>query len=370
MAQGVKTLAVVGTTLVGLVLIGCADGAAPTAVPTAEVAPVTPAPATPTPATPVPTLSPVAAAATSVPPTQTPQAPSPTPAAPTAEVTAEIKNFAHQDLVVTVGTEVTWVNQDEALHTTTSGSQGDPSGIWNSSTLGKGDTYSFTFNQVGTFIYFCRVHPSTMNGTVTVLPPGEARAAPSPTAAPAPQPTATVAPAPRPAATEAPAPSPTPTAVTAQEPTPVPASTTAPPPGAGTSAGVSESVTIEIVRAAEPIAVDIVDFRLLNLTVHVGTTVTWTNLDPVPHTTTAGSPGSPSGEWDSSFLSENQEYSFKFTQAGTFPYFCRIHPSMTGRVTVEGSSRSNPASSSADTQTPTPTPTATPASTSSSSSGY
>ena len=361
MAQGVKTLAVVGTTLVGLVLIGCADGAAPTplpdtstAVPTAEVAPVTPAPATP------------------VPPTQTPQDPSPTPAAPTAEVTADIVNFTHQDLVVTVGTEVTWVNQDEALHTTTSGSQGDPSGIWNSSTLAQGGTFAFTFNQIGTFIYFCRVHPSTMNGTVTVLPPGEARAAPSPTAAPAPQATATVAPAPQPTATAAPAPSPTPiaTAVTAQEPTPVPTAATAPPPGAGTTAGVSESVTIEIVRASEPIDVDIVDFRLRNLTVHVGTTVTWTNLDPVPHTTTAGTPGSQSGEWDSPFLSENQEYSFKFTQAGTFPYYCRIHPSMTGRVTVEGSSHSNPGSSSADTQTPTPTPTATPASTSSSSGGY
>src|SRR5574337_85545 len=55
------------------------------------------------------------------------------------------------------------------------------------------------------------------------------------------------------------------------------------------------------------------------LTVAVGTTVTWTNLDGATHTVT-----SRSGVWDSGSLSQNQEFSFTFTQPGEFDYLCAI----------------------------------------------
>ncbi len=73
------------------------------------------------------------------------------------------------------------------------------------------------------------------------------------------------------------------------------------------------------------------------ITVRVGTTVTWTNQEssPIPHTVTSGTPGAPSGMFDSGTLNQNQSYQFTFTTPGTFPYYCRIHgAAMTGTVTV------------------------------------
>jgi plastocyanin len=65
------------------------------------------------------------------------------------------------------------------------------------------------------------------------------------------------------------------------------------------------------------------------LTVPVGTTVTWTNLDSVQHTITADD-----GSWGSGQLGKNAKYSFTFTQAGTYAYHCTNHPSMTATLVV------------------------------------
>ncbi len=73
------------------------------------------------------------------------------------------------------------------------------------------------------------------------------------------------------------------------------------------------------------------------ITVRVGTTVTWTNNEtgPIPHTVTSGSPGAPSGVFDSGTLNPGQSFHFTFNTPGTFPYFCRIHgAAMMGVVTV------------------------------------
>jgi plastocyanin len=67
------------------------------------------------------------------------------------------------------------------------------------------------------------------------------------------------------------------------------------------------------------------------LTVAVGTTVTWENSDSLPHTST-----SDDEVWDSGTLESGGEFSFTFEEAGTFSYFCEIHPSMNGSVVVEG----------------------------------
>ena len=74
-------------------------------------------------------------------------------------------------------------------------------------------------------------------------------------------------------------------------------------------------------------------FLLQDLTVTVGATVTWVQKDATTHTSTSGTPGSTTGVWDSGFLSQDQTFSFTFTEAGTFPYFCQVHPFMTVTVT-------------------------------------
>jgi plastocyanin len=70
----------------------------------------------------------------------------------------------------------------------------------------------------------------------------------------------------------------------------------------------------------------------------VGDSVRWTN-DQGAHTTTSGRGGDAyvkDGRWDSGFLDEGSRYSVTFETAGTYPYFCEIHPiEMRGRVIVE-----------------------------------
>ena len=62
------------------------------------------------------------------------------------------------------------------------------------------------------------------------------------------------------------------------------------------------------------------------VTINVGDTITWTNNGFAPHTATSGTSCPTSdGKWDSGVLSHGQSFSFTFTQAGTFPYFCTIH---------------------------------------------
>jgi plastocyanin len=68
---------------------------------------------------------------------------------------------------VPVGTTVTWVYDAGLPHTVTSDTN-----IFNSGTMGEGDTFSFTFDEAGTFPYFCRFHGSAggngMSGVVNV----------------------------------------------------------------------------------------------------------------------------------------------------------------------------------------------------------
>ena len=72
------------------------------------------------------------------------------------------------------------------------------------------------------------------------------------------------------------------------------------------------------------------NFKLPSLTVKVGDTVSWTNEDGAPHTATANG-----GSFDTDRLETGESGSFTFTSAGEFDYFCAIHPSMKGKVTVK-----------------------------------
>jgi predicted secreted protein with PEFG-CTERM motif len=72
------------------------------------------------------------------------------------------------EVTVDVGGVVTWSNDDSAAHTVTAGSAADgPSGVFDSSLFMAGTTFSHKFEEVGTYPYFCMVHP-WMEGIVTV----------------------------------------------------------------------------------------------------------------------------------------------------------------------------------------------------------
>lgn len=69
-----------------------------------------------------------------------------------------------------------------------------------------------------------------------------------------------------------------------------------------------------------------------NLTISVGDTITWTNDEAgVGHTT-----ASDDGIWASDLLNPGDTFELTFSEAGTFTYFCSIHPSMTATITVNG----------------------------------
>ncbi len=75
-----------------------------------------------------------------------------------------IANFSFQPgtLTIPAGTTVTWTNNDSVAHTTTS-----DTGLWDSGSLASGRSFSFTFNQPGTFPYHCAIHPF-MKGSIVV----------------------------------------------------------------------------------------------------------------------------------------------------------------------------------------------------------
>jgi len=95
---------------------------------------------------------------------------------------------------------------------------------------------------------------------------------------------------------------------------------TSPPPGGTTGPDF------------KPAAVTIQDFAFspATITVAIGTTVTWTNEDSATHTVT-----SKTGLFNSGELSNGASFSYTFTAAGDYEYYCSIHPSMVGHVIVK-----------------------------------
>ena len=165
-----------------------------------------------------------------------------------ATITIQARNYEFavpgggSQLTVPVGSVVTWVASGDP-HTVTSGT---PRSIDNrfadhpasAGFLAPGDSFTTTFASVGTFPYFCEVHPEQMSGVVTVLSTSTKPPTPAPTRPPTPVPTRPPTPRPSPAPTPTapttpapsapPLPSPSPGGTTAASPTPT---TAAPSPG-------------------------------------------------------------------------------------------------------------------------------------------
>jgi plastocyanin len=78
------------------------------------------------------------------------------------------------------------------------------------------------------------------------------------------------------------------------------------------------------------VKIDNFSFGPQTITVPVGATVTWTNRDDIPHTSV-----STEGVFKSKVMDTDEKFSYTFTKAGTYPYYCSIHPKMTGQVVVK-----------------------------------
>ena len=94
----------------------------------------------------------------------------------------------------------------------------------------------------------------------------------------------------------------------------------------------SPSVTANDQPTAANAAVNIDNFVFgpQTVTVPVGATVTWINRDDIPHTVV-----STEGVFKSKVRDTDETFSYTFTKAGTYPYFCSVHPKMTGKVVVQ-----------------------------------
>ena len=72
-----------------------------------------------------------------------------------------------------------------------------------------------------------------------------------------------------------------------------------------------------------------------SVTVNVGDTVEWINVDTAAHTVTSGVPADgPSGVFDSSLIMVNASFAVTFEEPGSYDYFCMVHPWMVGDVQV------------------------------------
>jgi plastocyanin len=81
---------------------------------------------------------------------------------------------------------------------------------------------------------------------------------------------------------------------------------------------------------ATEVKIDNFAFNPAVITVKSGTQVIWINKDDIPHTV-----DSSEGKFKSSALDTDQKFEFKFSEPGEYPFFCRMHPKMTGKIIVQ-----------------------------------
>lgn len=94
----------------------------------------------------------------------------------------------------------------------------------------------------------------------------------------------------------------------------------------------SRSATAGEPRSATNAQIKIENFSFgpKTITIPVGATVTWTNHDDIPHTSV-----STDLVFKSKVMDTDESFSYTFTKAGTYSYYCSIHPKMTGQVVVK-----------------------------------
>jgi len=109
--------------------------------------------------------------------------------------------------------------------------------------------------------------------------------------------------------------------------------------GAATAAALAVIALPGRAQTADPasaVGIDNFTFAPQTLTINAGTTVTWTNKDDIPHGIASSNNAFPK----SKALDTDDSFSFRFTKPGTYPYFCYVHPHMTGTIVVEAAAGS------------------------------
>jgi plastocyanin len=219
-------------------------------------------------------------------------------------------DYEPEPVSVSKGVGVEWVNQDNVPHTVTSKTEGlfdsgpmlaEAKWLLNTATL-----------DVGNYDYFCEIHP-TMAGLLTVTEAAPAGAPTSGSNATGNQTTAN----------------------------PTGNQTAAPSQGTSqnqTSQGAGATVSSVSIVSGASVPTNGEDYDPDTVTSSVGSMVTWTNDDTVPHTVTSGvvedNVPKPDGKFDSSILTAGKSFSFVFDTAGEYDYYCFLHPFMTGNVVV------------------------------------
>jgi plastocyanin len=94
-------------------------------------------------------------------------------------------------------------------------------------------------------------------------------------------------------------------------------------PAAAAASAQEKAQTVEV-------KIDNFTFMPQEIIVAAGTKVTWVNRDDIPHTVV-----STNGTFKSKALDTDDQFSFTFEKAGTYDYFCSIHPKMTAKVVVK-----------------------------------
>ncbi len=216
-----------------------------------------------------------------------------TPAPDNGSVSIIDRSFRPADLTIAAGGTIEWANDDGEAHTVTSSQ-----GTFQSGILAAGATFSQTFEQAGSYPYFCAIHPE-MRGTINVADE------PGPATEPAADPS-------------------------------VAAGASAPPGSPEPLVDPAAMASAAVTPAAET-GVSIVDlsFQPATMEVSLGEAVTWNNDDDVGHTVTARD-----GAFNSGVLAVGDAFSTTFEAPGRYDYFCAIHPEMTASVVVSGSAAS------------------------------
>jgi LysM repeat protein len=128
-----------------------------------------------------------------------------------------------------------------------------------------------------------------------------------------------------------------PTGIATLQPYPTPTGTITPGTATPTpTATFTPLPTITVPPNTSVVVMQNIAYNPPALTISVGQTVLWENMDTVSHTVSSGTPGNLDNKFRSSTLPPGQTFSFQFTTAGTYPYFCEIHgASMVGTITVQ-----------------------------------
>jgi len=102
------------------------------------------------------------------------------------------------------------------------------------------------------------------------------------------------------------------------------------PPASNPETGQPSTTPPETGTSTKNVEIKSFAFNPSEITISVGDTITWTNMDSMTHTITSDSGNELSGSTNS-----GGTYSHKFDTAGTFSYHCSIHTSMKGKVIVQ-----------------------------------